>query len=719
MAKLPSRLTPFVGRQADIDRVVSLLADPEIRLITIRGMGGAGKTALALEVVRRLQDTFESGAAFVPLAHLTSVNDVLPALAEALDVELPPSGDLQQAALDQLSNLQLLLVMDSFEGVLDEAALLREILLAAPRVKILITSREKLKLEAETLYDLGGLELPLQEQPEAEECDAVRLFLQRARQVRPAFVLDASSLPAVMRLCRMVDGNPLGILLAASWVEHFSPAEIAGEAEHSLDFLTFNLRDVEPRHSCLRAVFESSFQRLDGHVRGVLGKLSVFRGGFDLRGAQAVAGADLMSLIALVERSLLTRLPDVGRYELHGLLQQYAREQLEASGELERVLEAHASYYCDFVHEHEPRLIGDRQAATLDEIQADLDNIRQAWTRLIERRDQQAALRMLPGLYAFSDMRTRFYEGEAMFRQAAEGLAPQAGEQPHGAWTLALLSWFDMHLYIERPDSYEQITQQAHECLESATANNDGRARATSLVLLGAIAQAQHDYKAAIRSCQHAMQVCPALDDFYWVKMRIGLSYEADRQFEEAIRTFEDCLQRGRRTGERVKAGWALQNMGDTLMFQGKHAQAEACLLQALEQFQQVGTRIGVLWSTYSLAHASISLGKAERARALAQSAAELAHQVHSASWIRKADELRQQLSPGAASPIPPTDMEALSQRELEVLQLLKSELSGPEIADRLVVSLNTVRFHSKHIYQKLGVNSRLEAIRRAKELGL
>ena len=182
---------------------------------------------------------------------------------------------------------------------------------------------------------------------------------------------------------------------------------------------------------------------------------------------------------------------------------------------------------------------------------------------------------------------------------------------------------------------------------------------------------------------------------------------------------FEACLQRGRRTGERVKAGWALQNMGDTLMFQGKHAQAEICLLQALEHFEQVGTRIGVLWSTYSLAQAALRLGNADRARALAQSAAEMAHQVHSASWVRKADELQQLMSPGAASPIAAKDMEALSQRELEVLQLLKSELSGPEIAERLVVSLNTVRFHSKHIYQKLGVNSRLEAIRRAKELGL
>ncbi len=234
-----------------------LLEDPSVRLITLSGVGGVGKTALALELASRSQDRFEHGVAFVPLAQLSSVEDLLPALADALDVQLAPSGDLQQGVMDQLSNLQILLVLDGFELLLDEAVLLRELLVAAPRLKILVTSREKLNLEAETLYNLGGLELPSTDDPDvAPGCDALRLFVQRARQVRPAFSLTGSNTPSVVRICRMVDGNPLGILLAASRVEHFSPTEIAAEAEHSLDFLTKSLRDVEPRHSCLRAVFE-------------------------------------------------------------------------------------------------------------------------------------------------------------------------------------------------------------------------------------------------------------------------------------------------------------------------------------------------------------------------------------------------------------------------------------------------------------------------------
>src|SRR5512140_1945620 len=159
-ARVPARLTPFVGRQADLERLLALLQDPSVRLVTLRGMGGVGKTALALELLTRLGDAFEHGAAFVPLAPLGSLDALLPALAQALDVRLPPSGDLQQALLEHLSELHLLLVLDNFDHLLDEAVLVRDMLLAAPRLKVLVTSREKLNLEAELLYNLDGLPLP-------------------------------------------------------------------------------------------------------------------------------------------------------------------------------------------------------------------------------------------------------------------------------------------------------------------------------------------------------------------------------------------------------------------------------------------------------------------------------------------------------------------------------------------------------------------------------
>lgn len=522
----PVRLTPFVGRQADLERMLDLLQNPSIRLVTILGTGGIGKTRLALELARVLHDQFQHGALFIPLAQLRMIDELLPALAGALGVQLPPGGDLQQAVLAHLAGQQILLVLDNFEHLLEEAALISDILVNGPQVKVLVTSREKLNLEAETLYHLGGLELPpLDSLQNPKEYDAVRLFLQKASQVQPGFSLNIVNTPAVIQICHLVDGNALGILLAAAWIEHFSPAEIAAEISNSLDFLSHQVRDAEPRHFGMRAVFDSSFNRLDEHLQAVFRKLAVFRGGFDLAAAAAITGADLQSLIALVEKSLLARDPNTGRYELHELLRQYGAERLAASSDHENTLAAYAEHYSIFVCQREGQLISPSQTAALDEIQTDFDNIRQAFVKLIENRNFESARSMLPGLYAFCDMRNWFYEGEALFRLASERLAPRAGEAPHSVWTLALLSWYDMWTYIEPFESFEEIALHARNSLEQAMSIGDAQATAVSLILLGVVARHQGDFKTAIQNYERAMQVCPHLDDIYFVNIRIGLCY--------------------------------------------------------------------------------------------------------------------------------------------------------------------------------------------------
>ena len=225
--RLPVRLTPFVGRQANLERLLELISNPAVRLVTILGVGGVGKTRLALEVARVLYDRFRHGAVFIALAHLNTIDELLPALAADLGVQLLPGGDLQQAVLEHLASQQILLVLDNFEHLLDEASLVCDILTNCPQVKILVTSREKLNLEAETLYHLGGMQLPPSDPAEnVQDYDAVCLCLQKARQVQPRFSLNTANTPAVVRICNLVDGNPLGILLAAAWLEYFSPAEI-------------------------------------------------------------------------------------------------------------------------------------------------------------------------------------------------------------------------------------------------------------------------------------------------------------------------------------------------------------------------------------------------------------------------------------------------------------------------------------------------------------
>ena len=719
---LPGNITPFVGRQSEIKTVLDLLSEPSVRLVTILGVGGVGKTRFALELAGKLQDQFHDGVIFIPLAQLGTVDDFLPALAEKMGVQLPPGGDLQQALLEFLSNRHMLMVFDNFEHLLDEAVLIRDILEVSANVKVLVTSREKLNFECENLYHLQGLVLPpANSLQDLGDFDAVRLFIQKAKQVRPGFSMNPENAPATLRICQMVDGLPLGILLAAASIEYFSPAEIVEQLCCNPDFLSHETRDGARRHFSIRAVFDSSYQRLNERQKAVFRKLTVFRGGFNLLAAEAVVGADLRTLIALVDKSLLWRNPDSGRFDMHELLRQYAGEELSLAGERDGALASHARYYSEFVHQREPTIKSRLQAIALDEVQTDFENIRLALYSAIEKRDFAITYKMIPGLYAFCDMRTRYYEGETIFRIAMEGLAPLAGEEPSTTWALALLSWYDMRVYIEPLESYGAVTARAQSCLKVATSKRDAEGIALSHVLLGAIAEDQIDFKKAIQHYKKGMQSCPILDDVYWINMRIGLSYLADQKYPQAIQAFQVSLQRGREIGERVKAGWSLLNIGDTLILQGKPDEAEEYLEQAHELFHEVDTMAGIMCSKYSLSRIAIKRNQLSHAQKLAEEAHQIAHQIHYTSWIEKTKALLQQIDPQCIPGSSTTGMETepFSERELEVLTLLKSELNGPEIARRLFISLNTVRYHTKNIYRKLQANNRLEAIHRAKELGL
>jgi DNA-binding CsgD family transcriptional regulator len=328
--------------------------------------------------------------------------------------------------------------------------------------------------------------------------------------------------------------------------------------------------------------------------------------------------------------------------------------------------------------------------------------------------------RCVRSLYAFCDMRSRYYEGEALFGLARQGLVPAPGEAPHSAWTLSLLSWYDLMPYTKRPEIFEETASQAQNCLSGARATDDAEGVACSLVLLGAVVGDRGEYQTAIGHYQQAMQIHPPLDDFYWVNMRIGLAYQSLEQYPDALRSFRASLARGKVLGERVKIGWSLLNLGDTLAMTGENVEAGNHLREALELFEAIGTSVGIMWAKYSLARLALVEGKREMAKQLADQTFALAEQTRLPSWTDKISALLREITPDAGHRIArPSLPEPLSEREMEILQLLKSDLNGPEIARALTVSLNTVRFHTKNIYRKLQVDSRREAVHRAEELGL
>ncbi|HET9915124.1 MAG TPA: LuxR C-terminal-related transcriptional regulator [Anaerolineales bacterium] len=717
-AGLPADITPFIGRREELNRLKALLTDPEIRLVTLLGAGGIGKTRIARELAATLQERFREGVRFISLAQLNTRDSLIFAIAAAFDIHLPLGGNLQQALLDELSSKQLLLVLDNFEDLVEEALFVRDILVAAEQIKILITSREKLNIQGEVLYPLHGLGLPPQDEPDqVETYDAIRLFLQRARQAQPDFVIREQDLLSIVHICRSVDGMPLGILLAAAWMEHFSPQAIASQIDRDLDFLAHEIRDMPVRHRSLRTVFNSSFDHLEADQRSIFPRLAVFRGGFSVQAAKVVAGADLKMLLSLVERSLLQHDIDSGRFDLHELLRQYAGERLVESGECERVKGLHAGYYLDFAHQLAPRLKSPSQAEALDAIQADFENIGQAWEWAIKHRDFNAIELATPSLYAFCDMRSRYGEGKALFGLARRELSFPSSGIPCPTRALLLLSWYDLIPYAERAAVFEELTAEAQNYLRQARAEAHAEGMAVSLILLGALVGDREDLNTAIRYYREAMEQYPPLDDFYWVNMRVGLCYQVLEQYAAAIQSFEQSLARGQALGERAKMGWSLLNIGNTLIMNNEQANAKTYLQKALVLFEELGTSVGILWVNYSLSSLALTDGDLGSAKKLATKTLELARQVHSPLWIEKVSGLIRQIEaqPAGVQPL----QEPLSERELEVLRLLKSDLDGPEIARHLFVTLNTVRYHTKNIYRKLQVNNRREAVRRAKDIGL
>ena len=331
---LPPAATVFIGREAEIDTLARLLLARENRLLTLAGPGGIGKTRLALEAARsltlRLPGRFLDGVYFVPLAAVKSAKSLPTHIASALGVELTGATPTRQQLLSYLQPHELLLILDNFEHLIDSegeaVAFLVDLLRQAPNVKLLLTSRERLNLYEEVIFDVQGLALADEDATEPTQASAVQLFVAAGQRVRRDYAPDAEELRSIGRACRLVEGTPLAIELAASWLRHYDSAEIVRQIEQSLDFLASSYRDLPERQRSLRSVFEYSWQLLSQDEQAALAQLSVFTGGFALEAVDAVLG-DRTPLADLADKSLLQRLPG-GRFDLHPLLRHYAAEKL-------------------------------------------------------------------------------------------------------------------------------------------------------------------------------------------------------------------------------------------------------------------------------------------------------------------------------------------------------------------------------------------------------
>jgi predicted ATPase/DNA-binding CsgD family transcriptional regulator len=446
---LPAQLTTFIGRIEELNELQKLLADPNCRMITLVGPGGSGKTRLAIEAARLITGDFSDGVSFVPLEPVGSVEFLVPAIADSIGFSLRGQEDPKVQLLRQLDEKQLLIVLDNFEHLMNASDLLSDILSSAPKVKLLVTSREALKLTEEWVLPVPGMRFPEDtDLADPHNYDSVRLFVERAQRVKRRYTPERDW-AAIVQVCRLTWGMPLAVELAASWISVLSCEEIVAEIERNLDFLASSLRNVPERHRSVRAVFEQSWSLLGPDECDVFARLSVFRGAFGREAAQAVAGASLPLLSALVDKSLLKPLPE-SRYRVHELLRQYALEKLSESPEyVSRTRDFHCAYYLDFLRRRTPDFIGGRQVEAASEIDGEIDNVRAAWQWAVDHVEAERLGASVFTLAQYWQYRSRYAEAVAALEAASESLKAQA---PTDEILLALgivlveLGWFRIRL---------------------------------------------------------------------------------------------------------------------------------------------------------------------------------------------------------------------------------------------------------------------------------
>ena len=426
---LPEILTPFIGRESELvqlaERMAAPTGVPAYRLITLAGPGGIGKTRLALEAARANLHRFADGAFFVPLGGVAQASEIPAAIAAALNFTFSSDAAPATELLHILQEKHLLLVVDNLEHIIEEgAALLLQIVQTAPQVVLLITSRERLNVQAEDLFRLRGLPYPKDANAEIGQYAAVRLFADRAHRLQKSFRLSDETLPHVAHICRLVEGLPLGLELTATWVRDYFVQQIAAALEENLDLLATDLRDISPRHRSLAAVFEYSWQLLTADEQAALSQLAVFRGSFTPAAASQVAQTSPLTLTRLRYKSLLRSLGN-GRYSLHQLTQQFAAEKLAQMGET-AVYQQHAAHFLNLVTAQSEALAGAQPQQAIGMVQQDLDNIRQAWHWGTTAGYWKALHRSVAGLSRFYRATGLNGEGAQMMGQALDALPADA-----------------------------------------------------------------------------------------------------------------------------------------------------------------------------------------------------------------------------------------------------------------------------------------------------
>ncbi len=763
----PPDLTSFVGREREIPELEGLLAG-DARLLTLTGPGGAGKTRLALAVATEVVGHFEDGVWWVELAPISDPALVPQAVAQVLRVHEAPGRSLTRAITEDLSDLEILIVLDNCEHLVEACADLADALLrSCPNLKILATSRETLGVVGERNYPVPPLSSPETRDLDAgklEDFESVRLFVERARYRQPDFVLDSRNAASVAEICRRLEGMPLAIELAAARTRVLSVEQISERLVGSFHLLKSESRTTDPRQQTLGAAIDWSHDLLDEQERILFRRLSVFVGGFGLTAAEAVCAAedipknDVLELLShLVDKSLVLaeERGEKVRYRMLETVRQYGHEKLEGSGELDPVSLRHARYYLALAEEAEPDLRGPDQVASFRRLEGENDNFRAAlsWSLNGEPPEEIAeiGLRLAVALWWFWNIQGST-EGH---RWIEEALRKTSGRTAARARALNGAGWMSLWggdyrravslleegvaLFRELGETDEAVislaylgmtavrqadTERTSALREEAEAlrrepDLGRRALAELLFFLAAASSDEHDYPRALALFDESLAVFRDLEDARGVSrclISFGMVSIMANDYESTENVIKPGLESARDIGDKPGTSFAL------------------LVAAALAGVRRDPTRAAKLWGAAEALREAIGLsmghqdrvdydyeGRITAARAHSNGAA------WQAAWnegrtmspeqaIDYALEDGTPQQPDDASPAPETYPANLSAREAEVLKLVAQGLTNARVAQDLFISPNTVNRHLNSVYRKVGVSSRAAATRFAAE---
>ncbi len=627
---LPAQMTPLVGREDAVRAVRSVLLRPDVRLLTLTGLGGIGKTRLALQVAAEVIDAFKDGVLLVNLAPVQDPALLASSVLQTLG--LVPDGDqpAERALADHLRRREMLLVLDNFEQLVEGAPLVTELLQAAGALKVLVTSQAALRLAGEHEVPVAPLELPSKGASDPDTLSAnqaVALFVQRARAVVPSFELTDGNAAAIASITRQLDGLPLALELAAARIKLFPPEAMLRRLDQAFEFLKSGERDRPDRHRTLRGAIGWSYDLLSEPDRQVFERTSVFEGGFALESAEAVAGEPdgsldvLESLASLADKSLLRQTRSAGeelRFERLRTIRAFARERLERRGEADRWRRRHAEHFAGLAEAMQPggsAAGGGRDVRTaLEGLELEYQNVRAALLWALDAGDAHLAVRLcqaLPGLWF---RRGLFQEAEGWLGRLL------ALSDPLSDLDRAHVLGLSGRLAQIRGDNSPDVITRFEESLRLYRVAGDRSGVARSLMNLGNVRSRAGEHGRARALFEESLALYRTLDDPLGISgalMNLGDSYRAEGEVERAIARFEEACEVARRGRNEVGLAFALQYLGATRLEQGDMVRAEELLGESREIFQKLSAKVWLAWTTYYEAHLTRMQGDAGRARTL------------------------------------------------------------------------------------------------------